>query len=167
MAENKALQIKKTPELAKLAETVDLSAWANSLVNGVEYHEPDPDYLSRKLLMQTLTATTPEQVFEGTGIDGLQKMIPDMPDAGTGPIIISEIYVARSSLEQGTKTYVILTFTKMSTGETFTTTTGAQQVQAQLLKLASFGNYPVKCQIKRTDRKDRGGRFLFWVFPSD
>jgi hypothetical protein len=152
---------------AELADNLNLSRWAESLVNHAPYTEPDPNYLSRVLLRQTLEATTPEQVFNPNDLDGLQKIIPNVPGAGTGPVEIDGLYVASSGMTEGAPCYMILDFTDLETGVKRKTTTGATQLQAQILRLLGFGIWPIRCQIKRTERKDRGGRFLFWLFPPD
>jgi hypothetical protein len=151
----------------ELEGVVDLSGWAEALVNKRPYREPNPSYLSDLLIRQTLEATSPEMVFTPNDLDGLQKRVPDVPNASTGPIEISGLYVASSNMAEGQPTYMILDITDMETGATYKTTTGASQLQAQILRLVSFGTWPIRCQIKRTERKDRGGRFLFWLFPPD
>lgn len=153
------------PEI--LRDKIILSAWANSLVNRVEYMEPDPDYLSRLLITQTLTATSLEAVFEQNQIRGLQKAIPQVPDAGTGPIEIYDLYVTSSDLNEGAPCYMILSCTHLETGEQTKYTTGSQQLQAQVLAALGHGMWPIRCNIKRLDRKDKGGKFLFWMFPPE
>ena len=152
---------------AELADNLNLSKWAESLVNGAIYTEPDPNYLSRMLIRQTLEATTPEQVFNPNDLDGLQKIIPNVPNAGSGPIEIDGLYVASSAMTEGAPCYMILDFTDLETGVKRKTTTGATQLQAQILRLLGFGIWPIRCQVRRTERKDKGGRFLFWLFPVD
>lgn len=146
---------------------INLTSWANALFNGMPYAEPDENYLSRLLIRQTLEATSPEQVFEPNDLDGLQKLIPNVPEAGTGPIEINGLYVARSGMDQGNPCYMILDMTDLETGAVRKTTTGASQLQAQTLRLISLGVWPIRGNIKRTQRKDKGGRFLFWLFPLD
>lgn len=152
---------------AELADHLGLSAWAESLINGRPYVERDENYLSRLLLIQTLEATSPEQVFNPNDLDGLQKIVGDMPGAGTGPIEINGLYVATSSMNTGAPCYMILDWTHLDTGLKRKTSTGATQLQAQILRLLGFGVWPIQCQIKRTERKDKGGRYLFWLFPVD
>lgn len=152
---------------ADLADHLDLTAWANALVNHAPYTEKDPNYLSRLLLIQTLEATSPEQVFNPNDLDGLQKVIGNAPGAGTGPIEINGLYVASSSMNEGAPCYMILDYVSLDTGAKRKTSTGATQLQAQILRLIGFGIWPIRCQIKRTERKDKGGRFLFWLFPVD
>lgn len=150
-----------------LTEVINFDSWANALINGTKYREPDPEYLSRLLLTQTLTAATIDEVFEQGGIRKLQESVPNVPDASTGPIEIRGIYVARSDQEDGFSCYLILDIVDMETGMEAKYTTGAGQVQAQILRLISLGVWPIRCKISRTNRKDRGGRYLFWVFPAD
>lgn len=150
-----------------LEGNIDLSSWANALYNGTPYREPDEGYLSRLLIRQTLEATSPEQVFTPNDLDGLQKLIPNVPHAGTGPIEINGLYVAKSSMDAGAPCYMIFDYIDLETGAVRKTTTGATQLQAQILRLISFGTWPIRGNIKRTERKDKGGRFLFWLFPPD
>ncbi|MGH9436821.1 MAG: hypothetical protein ACRD22_02760 [Terriglobia bacterium] len=159
------VQAAELPEI--LRGQIDLSMWANSLVNRSKYEEPDPDHLSRLLLMQTLTADTIDAVFEQGDIRKLQHSVPNVPGASTGPIEIRDLYVTGSDFKEGAPCYVILTCTDMETGAEAKYTTGAQQLQAQILRLVSLGVWPIKCKIIRTDRKDRGGLFLFWLAPAD
>ena len=146
---------------------LDLSVWAESLVNRRPYTEPDPEYLSRMLLTQTLMASDVDAVFAQAGIRKLQEAIPNVPNGGTGPISIYDLYVTGSDFGEGAPCYMILSVRDLETGVESKYTTGASQLQAQILKLISLGNWPIECQIKRTERKDRGGRFLFWLFPPD
>jgi hypothetical protein len=146
---------------------LDLSVWANSLINRTPYTEPDPEYLSRMLLTQTLMADDVDAVFAQAGIRKLQEAIPNVPNGGTGPIQIYDLYVTGSDFGEGAPCYMILSVRDLETGMESKYTTGATQLQAQILKLISLGSWPITCQIKRTERKDRGGRFLFWLFPPD
>ena len=150
-----------------LEDVIDLSSWADALYNGRPYSEPDEGYLSRLLIRQTLEATSPEQVFTPNDLDGLQKIIPNVPGAGTGPIEINGLYVAKSSMDAGAPCYMIFDYADLETGNLRKTTTGATQLQAQVLRLIAFGQWPIRGNIKRTERKDKGGRFLFWLFPPD
>lgn len=159
------------PSRAPLPDTlqgiISLDAWAESLVNGKAYDEPYPDYLSKMLLLQTITAESVADVYRQGGLAKLQEAVPNIPGGTTGPIEITDLYVTGSDFGEGVPCYVIVTATSMDTGEQRKYTTGASQVQAQLLRLLSLGVWPIKCQIRRLDRKDRGGRYLFWLFPPD
>lgn len=151
----------------KLQGKINLSDWANSLVNKAPYREPDSDYLSRMLLVQTLTAATPEEVFAQSGIKKLQELIPNAPGLGTGIIEICDLYVTDSDFGEGAPTYMIVDMIDESTGEATRFSTGATQLQAQIIALLSFGQWPIRCQVKRTERKDKGGRFMFWLLPPE
>jgi hypothetical protein len=70
-------------------------------------------------------------------------------------------------MTEGAPCYMILDYISLDTGAKRKTTTGATQLQAQILRLIGFGIWPIRCQIKRTERKDKGGRFLFWLYPVD
>ena len=157
----------RAPLPAQLEGKFTLSAWAESIANRVKYIEPDPDYLSRLLIVQTLTAASQDEVFEQRGIRKLQESVPNVPDAGTGPIIIDDLYIAASDQTDGLPCYMIMGTTHMETGEVAKYTTGAGQLQAQVLASIGFGTWPIPCNIKRIDRKDRGGRYLFWMYPPE
>lgn len=151
----------------KLQGKIILSDWADALVNHTAYKEVDPDYLSRMLLVQTLTAQTPEEVFEQSGIRKLQELVPNAPGLGTGVVEIADLYVTSSDFGEGAPCYMIVDIVDETTGDAIRFSTGATQLQAQIIALLSFGTWPIRCQIKRTERKDRGGRFLFWLFPPE
>lgn len=155
------------PLPAQLEGVIDLSSWANSLANGTPYTEPDPEALSRMLLVATLTASTADDVFANNGVQGLQEAIPNAPGAGTGLISINGIYVSPSDQQDGLPCYMILDTVSEDTGMVAKYTTGAGQLQAQMLRLISLGVWPIRCKIVRLDRKDKGGRYLFWLFPPD
>lgn len=151
----------------QLQGVIVLSSWANALMNHTPYDEPDPDYLSRTLLFQTLTAETADEVLTQGGIRKLQESIPNVPGASTGPVEIFGLYVTGSDFGEGAPCYMILTLRDLETGFESKYTTGATQLQAQILRLISLGVWPIRGKITRTERKDRGGRFLFWLFPPD
>lgn len=151
----------------ELRAIIDLTQWANSLVNGQDYHDPDPEYLSRALMYQTLTATSVDAVLSEGGIRKLQESVTDVPGASTGPIEVDDLYVTGSDFGEGSKTYIIFGGTDMELGNRVKYSTGAGQVQAQFLALINLGVWPIRCQVKRTSRKDRGGRHLFWVTTPD
>lgn len=163
---NKLLQ-GRHPLPEKLRDKLSLSAWAESIVNRAPYKELDPDYLSRMLLVQTLTAQTPDEVFEQAGIRKLQELVPNAPGLGTGPVEIVDLYVTSSDFGEGAPCYMIVDIIDETSGDAIRFSTGATQLQAQIIALLSFGTWPIRCQIKRTERKDRGGRFLFWLFPPE
>ena len=146
---------------------LDLTGWANALVSRTPYKEPDPDYLSRTLLIATLAAETPDQVFEQAGIRKLQEAIPNVPGGTTGPVELHDLYVTGSDFGEGAPVYMVMSLRDLETGFETKYTTGATQLQAQILRLISFGVWPIRCKISRTERKDRGGRFLFWLYPPD
>lgn len=166
--QGKSLEYKGAENLpATLTESLDLTSWANALVNRTPYEEPDPDYLSRMLIMQTLMAATPDEVLNQNGVRKLQESIPNVPGGGTGPIEITDLYVTSSDFGEGAPCYIIFEATDLETGFKAKYSTGAQQLQAQILSMLKFGQWPIKCNIKRTERKDKGGRFLFWMYPAD
>lgn len=152
------------PELDGL---FSIRAWLESLTKGTEYTELDPDFMAKRMMMLTLSATTAEEIMDDAPMDGLQKLIPDAPWMGTGDITITGLYVARSDQPVGNKTYMLLEYFKHDGGEEVTTTTGATKLQLQFASLLALGVWPITGQIKRTERKDRGGRFLFSFYPAE
>lgn len=150
---------------AELDGLFDLREWFTSLTTGVEYIEPNPDYMSQRMLYLTLMSGTVEDVLTPNQITGLQDLVPNVPGGSTGNITVTDLYVASSDQKDGNKTYILFSYVTEDTMEEVTTTTGATQVQAQLLTLLALGTWPLRVNIKRTERKDRGDRFLFWVHP--
>src|SRR5258708_19752091 len=69
----------------ELADNLNLSRWAESLANGAPYAEPDPNYLSRLLIRQTLEATSPQPVSSPNPLHAFHTPTPNAPRAATGP----------------------------------------------------------------------------------
>lgn len=153
------------PLPTELVGLFDIRAWVHSLTTGAEYTELNPDFMAQRMMMLTLSATTAEEVMEDAPMEGLQKLIPDVPWQGTGNIMICGLYVAKSEQPVGNKTYMLLEWYNKDTGEEVTTTTGATKLQLQFASLLALGVWPIEGQIKRTERKDRGGRYLFSFYP--
>lgn len=163
--QGKILKVNKTPEA--LEAIVNLEAWASAVVRGTPYVEPDPEFISRMLALQTITAGSVEAVFAQANIRQLQKMLPDNPGATTGPLEITDLYVAASDFETGNPSYVIITAMDLELGEERKFTTGATNIQATLIGLLANGAWPIRCQFKRGESKDKGGRYLMFCLPPD
>jgi hypothetical protein len=157
--------INPAPLPEELKGLIDVKGWLASLTTGVEYKEPNPDYMAQRMLMMALTSASVEELLSDPQMDGLQDLIPDAPWQGTGNILITGLYVARSDLTEGQRTYMLLSYFTDKTGEETTTTTGATRLQIQMAGQLAMGVWPIEGQIKRTDRKDRGGRHLFSFYP--
>lgn len=151
----------------QVKEVINFTSWANALINGHEYKEPDPGRLQRLLMLQVLEATSMDDILAVNAVGKLQKMIPDVPGASTGPIEINDLYVTGSDFDEGMPCYVIVTCVSLDTGEESRFTSGSSYLQAQMLAMLGLGNWPIRCQIKRINRKDRGGHFLFQMYPPD
>lgn len=150
-----------------ITRVINVQSWAMSLITHEIYAEPDPDYLQKMLLIQTLTAETIDEMFRQDKVRKLQDAIPNVPGAGTGPIEITGVYVTTSDFGEGAPTYLIIDTRHLEHGLEVKYTTGAQQIQAQALVAICLGMWPLKCQITRTDRKDRGERYMFSLIPPD
>lgn len=151
----------------EVTRIIDVQGWARSLITHEAYHEPDPDYLARLLLLQTLSAETLDDMFAQGAIKKLQEAIPNVPGAGTGPIEIYDLYVTESDFGEGAPMYLILSTRHLEYGTETKYTTGATQIQAQVMLSICKGWWPLRCQITRTDRKDKGDRYMFWLIPPD
>lgn len=160
-----AINFANVPEA--LGAIINVEDWASSILRKTPYREPNPDFISTMIAWQTVTAQSAEEVFAQSGVKGLQETIADTPGATTGPIEITDLYVAASDYEVGNPCFVIITATDLETGEEWKRTTGATNVQATILGLLVNGMWPIRCQIKRGDSKDKGGRYLFFVVPPD
>lgn len=153
----------KIPE--SVSRVIDMRSWALALTTREPYSEPDPDYLSRMLMIQTLSATTMDEAMTQAGISKLRESIPNVPGAGTGPIRITGFYVATSDFDEGFPTYLIIDTVSMVHGLEKRYSTGAGQLQAQLMVALCLGMIPLECEITRTERKDKGGFYMFWLQP--
>jgi hypothetical protein len=152
---------------ANFEKVIGFEAWARAIVFKETYAEPNPDFISTMLAMQAITAATIEEVFQASGILKLQEMLEDRPRETTGPLEITDLYVAASDFETGNPTFVIITAVKMEDGEEIKFSTGATNVQATLIGLLRHGVWPMRVQIKRGESKDKGGRYLLHVLPPD
>lgn len=152
---------------AMLDGAVVLHDWYHSLAYRAPYQDPDPDRVMRKILLQTANATKVEDLFERSKPLGLQNMVKNEPGAGTGPVRIVDLHVAESDLKGSVPCFMVLTLESMRTGEVVITTTGAQELQMQVLGFITFSVWPIECQIKRMDVKDKGGRYMFRMYPLD
>lgn len=152
---------------AQLDGQLDLSAWYYSLARGDKFIDKDPNAVMRKMLLQTANAKTAEELFETRKAVGLQGLIKNVPGAGTGPIDIVGLNVIASHLDGGVPCFMVLEIRSRRTGEILVTTTGAQEMQMQILGFLTFGVWPIPCQIKRIDVKDKGGRYMFRLYPVD
>lgn len=151
----------------EISQVIDMQGWARSLITREDYQEPDPDYLSRLILLQTFASETQDDIFKATGISKLQDSVGNVPGASTGPIAITGLYVTTSDFKEGARQYMILDTRRLDTGTERKYSTGSQGLQAQVLMSLCVGTWPIKCQIMRMDRKDKGDRYLFWLAPPD
>lgn len=155
----------KLPEI--VGKVIDFEGWARSVAFRDDYHEPNPDYISMMLAMQSIMANTIEEAFAQGGVVKLQEILFDRPGETTGPIEIHDVYVAESDFETGNPCYVIMTWTDLASGADLKVTTGATNIQATLIGLLKLGMFTIKCQIKRGDSKDKGGKYLLHLLPPD
>lgn len=153
------------PEL--INKIIAFEDWAQAVVYGTAYKEPDPDHISRMLALKAIMAPTMEEVWQAAGVKKLQEILANTPGATTGPKEILDVYVAESDFETGNPCYVIITWLDLELGTEEKVTTGATNIQASLIGLLKFGQWPIRCQVKRGDSKDKGGRYLMLIQPPD
>lgn len=162
---------RKTPDLGKiptaLMTIINPAAWINAILYRDSYTEPDPDFISRMLAAMSIFADTAEEAFASAGVRKLQQWLPDSPGQSTGPMEITDLYVAESDFETGNPTYVLVTCVMLEDGSTVKWSTGATNIQATLIGLLRNGVWPIRCQVKRGDSKDKGGRYLMFMLPPD
>lgn len=159
------LDYSKVPEA--LGAIIDMPAWASAIVSGTPYAEPNPDFISKMLAFQIMTAATIEEAFASQGVRRLQNMLANVPEANTGNIEITDLYVAETDFETGLPTYVIVTVVSLEDGLSYKFTTGATNIQATIFALLRMGVWPIRCKIKRGESKDKGGRYLLFMLPAD
>jgi hypothetical protein len=166
-----AVPERRMPDFSRLPANffriIDAPGWVNAILYGEKYKEPDPDFISRTLAAQAIFAETIEDAFSAAGIESLQKWVLDKPGETTGPIEITDLYVAASDFETGNPSYVIVTCVSLETGVEVKFSTGATNVQATMIGLLRNGVWPLRVQIKRGETKDKGGRYLLFMLPPD
>lgn len=148
-------------------DIINFEGWAQAIVRRKKYTEPNPDFISTMLALSAITAETIDDVFKQADIRKLQEFLPNTPNAEVGPYELSDLYVAASDFESGNPCFVIMTLISMETGEEIKLTTGATNVQATLIGLLKFGQWPLRFKIKRGDSKDKGDRYLIFLVPPD
>jgi hypothetical protein len=161
----KPIKFDKLPEV--VSKFIDVPSWANSILHGDAYEEPDPDFISRLLAAQAIFAETTEEAFAAAGVNRLQDTLPDTPGAVIGPFEIIDLYVAKSDYTTGNAAFVLLTVVMLDSGEEFKYSTGATGIQASLIGLLRLGTWPIRAKFKRGDSKDRGGHYLMHLMPPD
>lgn len=161
------LQRELPPLPEALDGKVDLRGWIASLVAGIPYEMPDEDFLAREMLLNVLTGESLEDALVGAGMAKLQEVVEDFAGNTTGPIRVTDITVARSTVEDGDGTYLIMEWVSEMDGSVTRCTTGAQQVQAGFVRYLIEGIWPIRCQIVRDKATDQGGRHLLKVWPAD
>jgi hypothetical protein len=155
----------KAPEA--MAEIIDVPKWIRSILLGQPYREPDPEFISRMLALQTIESETTEELYRANGVLKVQEIVPDEAMAEYGPFEITDYYVASSDFETGNPTYVIISGVMLDTGEEFRCTTGATNIQTTLIALVGLNVWPIRAKFKRGDMKDKGGRFLLFLMPPE
>jgi hypothetical protein len=152
------------PELSGLFDVRD---WLYALLKKQPYTEPNPDFMQTRMALMTLQSETVEELLSDRDLDGLQKVIPDAPGMSTGPIMLTQLYVAKSDQAEGNPCYMLFSYVTKATGIETTTTTGVTQLQIQIASMLAMGIWPIEGIIKRADRKDRGGRYMLRFYPED
>lgn len=150
-----------------ISPIIGFEAWAQSIVYKTPYKEPNPDYISTMLALQSIQGETVEDVFAQANILKAQDIVPNSPGQVWGPFELTSLYVAESDFETGNPCYVILTGFMLDTLAEFKCTTGATNVQATLIGLLKLGHWPIRAKFKRGESKDRGGRYLLNLLPPD
>lgn len=152
---------------AGMEEFIDGPKWVRAILLGEKYKEPDPDFISRKLALETMMGASIDDVFAQNNIQKVQDLIPNDPGAESEPFEITDLYVAASDYETGNPCFVIVEATYLESGEETKFTTGATNVQAILIGLLMNNAWPIRCKFKRGDSKDKGGRYLLFLMPPD
>jgi hypothetical protein len=160
-------QMQKATWPEHLTTKIDFPGWVMAIAMGSDYKEPIPGYISKMLALEAILASTPEEVYKATGVKGLQEIIPDVPDATTGPHEILDLYVAESDIETGYSCFIIVEWLDLEMGGVSKWTTSATNVMSTLIGLLKFNQWPIRCQIKRGDSKDKSGKHLLLMLPPD
>ena len=150
-----------------ISEIINVPGWIRSILLGRKYEEPDPDFISRMLALQAIEAETTEELFRASGVLKVQEIVPDVPLGEYGPFEITDYYVASSDFETGNPTYVIISGVLLDSGDEFRCTTGATNIQTTLIALIGLNVWPIRAKFKRSEIKDKGGRYLLFLMPPD
>lgn len=160
-------QLAKAAWPEHLSSQINFPEWVSAVALGTDYKEPIPGYISKMLAIEAILAPTPEQVYKASGVKGLQEILADAPGATTGPHEIIDLYVAESDIETGYSCFVIVEWFDLEMGTREKWTTSATNIMSTLIGLLKFGQWPIRCQIKRGDSKDKSGKHLLLMLPPD
>lgn len=169
---DKALEKRAVDAIARVKFPADMEKfvpaerWIRSLLLGEKYTEPDPNFLSRMLAAEVIFAGSVEEVFKQGMVQGLQKLLPDKPNAKSATFELESVYVMESDFTEGNPCYVVMRGVFLDSGEEFITTTGATGIQAQLISLIGLGQWPIRAVFMRGDTKDAGGHYLMFLSPA-
>lgn len=152
---------------AEFLAIINFEQWARAIVYREAYKEPNPDFISQMLALQAILAENIEQAWQAAGVKKLQEILANVPGASTGAREITDLYVAESDFETGNPCYVIISWLDLELGTEERVTTGATNIQATLIGLLKNGAWPIRCQVKRGDSKDKGDRYLMHMLPPD
>lgn len=119
--------------------------------------EEDPDEVSRKIVMQLLSASSDDELTIGTAI-GWKELL-DIP------IDIQGFRWRKSDFEEGAPVYVLVAGVRCDTGEYLPAiTTGSYNVMAQLSNLAQRGQLPgAVWQLTESTKQTAAGFKPLWL----
>lgn len=142
-----------------VSNTVDVNAMAASLIQGVPYKALEEGFVARLLALQTLGATTLEEILSNAGVTHLNDWLPNVPDAKSTVHEIYDFVVDQSDYSSGCPCYVVMSVIDMETGADFKMSTGALQVQIQLLRAVAAGTFPMPVRFCRASNQGQGDSY--------
>lgn len=146
---------------AHVTAKIDLKNWMETVFNGVPYTAMDGEAMNRLMLLALLEAESLEEVLSESVGEKLQDMVPNEAWASTPPLEITDVGVYPGDAEKEPSTYLVIRATDLESGDQIRFSTGATNVQVQMMKMLSIGAWPIRCCLKRIDKKDQGGRYIF------
>lgn len=152
---------------AHVTAKIDLGGWMQTVFNKVPYTAMDGEAMNRLMLLSLLEAESVEEVLSESVGEKLQEMVPNAPFASTPPLEIFDVGVYPGDAENEPSTYLVIRATDLDSGEQVRLSTGATNIQVQMMRLLTLGVWPIRCCFKRIDKTDQGGRYIFRISLPD
>lgn len=154
--------LKLSAEVMKqVGGTIDLKAWVACVFNGEPYEAMNGEEMQRQMLLRVLEAETVDEVLSEDVGEKLQDMVPNFPDASTPPLELISVAVLPGDAENDPSTYLVIRARDIENGGEIRFSTGATNIQVQMMRILSLGVWPIKCIFKRVQKQDQGGRYIF------
>lgn len=137
--------------------TVQPGVWLRHLLTMDEYPEEEEADTGLGLLAAILMADSPDAVLHALDLQRAKAMCGGEPGGHSPLLVITGARGMKSSFEEGSPIYAIVSAVVKATGERIQFTTGARAVQVTILKMMAEGWMPFEALLQiRSQPTQRG-----------